>query len=171
MVTPLWILAMSVCFDCSNACWSVSSYLNLLLALSWSLKGSITLVVLNAYDTWFTNPNQDLKSVRFYGMGNSKLALRYFLHGFTVSFVISNPANSTSSWANRNLSGLRVIPCFPQTSSQLHVWKKLSSILLSHKTVSSTDFVFLGTSEVISLYLLVYSSLEAMYPCDAVWYL
>ena len=32
--------------------------------------------------------------------------LTYFLHGFTVSFVISNPANSTSSWANRNLSGL-----------------------------------------------------------------
>ncbi len=88
-----------------------------------------------------------------------------------MSFVISNPANPTSSCANRNLSGLRVIPCLPQTSSQLHAWKKFSLILSAHKRVSSTQFVFLGTSEVISSYLLVYPSPEAMYPCGAVRYL
>ena len=37
----------------------------------------------------------------------------YFLHGLTVSLVISKPANSTTSL---NLSGLRVIPCVQPVS-------------------------------------------------------
>ncbi len=46
----------------------------------------------------------------------------YFLHGLTVSLVISKPANSMSSLANLNLSGMRVIPCLPQMSNQLDAW-------------------------------------------------
>ena len=60
--------------------------------------------MLNAYDTWFTKPNQDITSVRLSGVGKSAMALMYFLHGRTMSLVISKPANSNSSLANLNLS-------------------------------------------------------------------
>ena len=62
--------------------------------LSRALNGSIAGVILKAYDTWFTRPNHDLTSVRFFGVG---MALVYFLQGFTVVGVILNPANSTLS--------------------------------------------------------------------------
>ena len=162
---------MMVNFDCSKACCSGMSQWNLLLGLSSSLKGSITSAMLKAYDTWFTKPNQDRTSVRLCGMGKSEMALIYFLHGRTVSLVISKPANSTSSLAKLNLSGLRVIPCLPQVSSQLAAWKKLSSIVSDHNRVSSTHLVLFVIDEVISSYLLVYPSPEAMYPCGAVRYL
>ena len=128
---------MMVSFDFSNACCSVSSQWNMLLGLSSCRKGSIMSAMLNAYDTWFTKPNHDLTSVRFCGVGKSAMALMYFLHGRTVSLVILKPANSTSSLANLNLSGFRVIPCPPQVSNQLDAWKKLSSIVSDHRRVSS----------------------------------
>ena len=78
------------------------------------------------------------------------MALIYFLHGLTVSLVISKPANSTSSLANLNFSGLRVIPCLPQVSNQLDAWKKLSSIVSDHSSASSTHLVLLGMDEMIS---------------------
>ena len=162
ILTPLWISSMMVSLDFSNACCSVSSQWNLLLGLSSSLKGSIVSAMLNAYDTWFTKPNQDLTSVRLCGVGKSEMALMYFLHGRTVSLVISKPANSTLSLAKLNFSGLRVIPCLPQVSNQLHAWKKLSSIVSDHRRVMSTHLVLFGMDEVISLYLLVYPSPEAM---------
>ena len=118
--------------------------------------------MLNVYDTWFTKPNQDLMSVRLCGVGKSAMALMYLLRGRTVLLVISKPANSTSSWAKRNFSRLRVIPCLPQVSSQFAAWKKLSSIVSDHNRVSSTYLVLLGMEEVISSYLLVYPSPEAM---------
>ena len=85
----------------------------------------------------------------------------YLLHGRTASLVILKPANSTVSAENLNFSGLRVIPCLPQVSSQLAAWKKLSSIVSDHRRVSSTHLVLFGMDEVIS-YLLVYPSPEAM---------
>ena len=108
---------MMVSFDFSNACCSVSFQWNMLLGLSSSRKGSIMSAMLNAYDTWFTKPNHDLTSVRFCGVGKSAMALMYFLHGRTMSLVISKPTNSTSSLANLNFSGFRVIPCLPQVST------------------------------------------------------
>ena len=101
-------------------------------------------------------------SVRFCGVGKSAMALMNFLQGRTLSLVILKPANSTSSWANLNFSGLRVMPCVPQIFSQLHAWKKLSSMLSDHRSVSSTHFVLFGMDAVISSYLLVYPSPEAM---------
>ena len=69
----------------------------------------------------------------------------YLLHGRTVSLVISKPANSTSSLANLNFSGLRVIPCLPQMSNQLDAWKKLSSMVSDHESVVHTSgFVWDG---------------------------
>ena len=55
-------------------------------------------------------PNHDRTSVREVGVGKSEMALVYFLHGRTVSLVISNPAKSTDSMVNLNLLGFRVIP-------------------------------------------------------------
>ena len=72
ILTPLRISSMIVTFDFSNACCSISSQWNLLLGLSSSLNGSIASVMLNAYDTWFTKPNQDLTSVRFCGVGSRR---------------------------------------------------------------------------------------------------
>ena len=156
ILTPLWISLMMVSFDFSNVCCSVSLHWNLLLGLSSSRKGSIVSAMLNAYDTWFTKPNQDLTSVRLCGVGKSEMALMYFLHGRTV-LVISKPANSTLSLANLNM-----IPCLPQVSNQLDAWKKLSSIVSDHRRVSSTHLVLFRMDEVISSYLLVYPSPEAM---------
>ena len=76
-------------------------------------------------------------SVRHHGVGKSAMALIYLLHGRTVSLVNSKPANSTMSWAKRNFSGLRVIPCIPQVSRQFVAWKKLSSIVFDHNRYHS----------------------------------
>ena len=55
------------------------------------------------------SPNLDLTSVRLVGVENSEMAFRYFRQRQTVLFVISNPANSTSSMANLNFSEFRVM--------------------------------------------------------------
>ena len=133
---------MMVSFNFCNACCSMSSQWNMLLGLSSSRKGSIVSAMLNAYDTWFTKLNQGLTSVRLCGVGKSAMTLMYFLHGRTVSSVISKPANSTLSLANLNFSGFRVIPCLSQVSNQLDAWKKLSSIVSDHRRVSSMQFGF-----------------------------
>ena len=83
-------------------------------------------------------------SVRPSGVGKSAIALMYLLHGRTVSLVILKPENSTSSWAKRNFSGLRVIPCVLHLSSQFAAWKKLSSIVSDQSRVSSTHLVLFG---------------------------
>ena len=84
-------------------------------------------------------------SVMLDGVGKSAIARWYFLQGFTSVRVISNPANSTSSWAKRNLSGLRDMPFLIQISSHSVVWWKASSIKLDHSRASSMHFVFLST--------------------------
>ena len=71
------------------------------------------------------SPNHERTSVMLAGVGKSLMALRYFLQGRTLLGVISNPANSTVSAPNTNLSGLRMIPFCPQRSSQSTAWKKL----------------------------------------------
>lgn len=78
--------------------------------------------MLNSKDTWLRSPNQERMSVMF--QGNSIMACRYFLHGLTLSHVISNPANSTVSCAKTNFSGLSVIPCRPHISSHSPAWKQ-----------------------------------------------
>ena len=115
-----------------------------------SRKGSIRSVILKAYETWLMSPNQDRMSVMFLGCGKSIIALRNFLHGLTLSAVISKSANSTVSCPKMNFSGLRVMPFLPHISSQLHAWKKLSSRLFDQRSVSSMHLVLFGTSAQIS---------------------
>ena len=76
-------------------------------------------VAAKAYDTWLIRPNLERMSVMLLGVGKWRMASRYFLHGRTLSPVISNPANSTVSAAKTNLVGFSVMPCLPQMSSQL----------------------------------------------------
>ena len=76
---------------------------------SWR-NGSIRSATEKAYDTWFSNPNHECTLVMVLGVGNSRIALRYCLHGLTLSGVISNPANSIVSHPKTNFSGLSVIP-------------------------------------------------------------
>ena len=90
------------------------------------------------------------------------MALRYFWQGRTVSFVISKPAKSTSSMANLNFSGFRVMPFRPHMSSHWDAWKKLSSMVYAHRRVSSMHFVLAGKVDTISSYLLEYPSPDAM---------
>ena len=61
------------------------------------------------------------------------------MHGVVDDF---KAYNSTSSLANLNFSGFRVIPRLPQVSKQLDAWKKLSSIVSDHRRVLSNAFVF-----------------------------
>ena len=100
-----------------NACWRASVHSKGVDGLSSDRNGSITSVMLNAYATWLIRPNHDRTSVKELGVGKSVIAFVYFLHGRTVSLVISNPANSTVSIANLNLLGLSVMPCRLQRSS------------------------------------------------------
>ena len=144
-----------VSLDSSNACCRHSSHLNGCDGLRRSRNGSMVVVMLKAYATWFTSPNHDRTSVRFFGVGKSLIARVNFWHGLTESAVISKPANSTLGDANWNFNGFRVMPCRPQRVSQLHAWWKLSSMVSAHRRVSSTHLVFCGTSDTISSYLLV----------------
>ena len=112
-------------------------------------------VMLNVYETWFTSPNQERTSVRFLGVGNSEIAWTYFLHGLTVVSVISKPANSTSSLAKQNFSGLRVIPFLPQISSHSAAFPYASAMLLDHRRASSMHFVFSVMWAMMPSYLLV----------------
>lgn len=123
IVTPSCMSPTMEAFDCSKACWCSSVHEKVSDGLSRALNGSIVGVMLKAYDTWFTRPNHDLASVRFFGVGKSWMALVYFLQGFTVVGVISNPANSTLSRAKRNFSGLSVTLFEPQTSSHSTAWR------------------------------------------------
>ena len=61
----------------------------------------------------------------FVGVGKLRIASRYFLQGQTLVEVISKPVNSTVSAPNTNLSGLRMMPLWPQLSSHSTAWKKL----------------------------------------------
>ena len=151
----LTISSMIVSFGFSNTACSCGFQWNLLCAFRSSRKGNIVLAILSAYDTWLTRPNQDLMSLKLCGVGKSYMALRYFLYGLTESFVISKPANSTSSSTKRKFSGLRVIPCLPQLSSQFAAWKKLSLIVSDHRRVLSIHLVLFGMEEPISSQRLV----------------
>ena len=109
-----------IVLDSSNSWVNVSSHTHYVPGLSRDLKGSIRSVILNAYNTWLTSPNQERTSVMLRGIGNSMMALRNRLHGCTESDVIWKPANSTMSWPNTNFSGLMVFPFHPHMSSHLH---------------------------------------------------
>ena len=79
------------------------------------------------------------------GVGKSAIACKYFLQGRTSVCVIMNPANSTTSWAKRNLSGLSIMPFLAQISSHSVAWWKASSIELDHSRASSMHLVFWAT--------------------------
>ena len=148
---------MMVSFDCLNACCSVSSQWNLLLGLSSSRKGSIVLAMLNAYNTWFTKPNQDLTSVRLCGVGKSEMAMMAWSHSVIGDFEVCK-----FNFVLNKSELLWIGPCLPQVSSQFNAWKKLSFIVSDHRRVSSMHLVLFGMDEVISSYIVVYPSPEAM---------
>ena len=81
-------------------------------------------------------------SVMPVGVGNSEMARRYFRQGLTSVLVISNPANSTSSWAKRNLLGLRVMPFLAQMSNHSVAWWNASSMESDQRRASSMHLVF-----------------------------
>ena len=117
ILTPSWILVQISVLEASNACCRSVLHVNGEDGLSRERKGDITDAMEKAYTTWLTWPNQARMSVMPVGVGNSEMALRYFRQGLTSVLVISNPANSTSSWVKRNLLGLRVMPFLEQLST------------------------------------------------------
>ena len=139
---------MRIAFATSSL--SSLSHLKGVPGLSNWRKGSMHSVAAKAYNTWFMSPNQEHTSVMFVGVGKLRIASRYFLHGRIWVEVISKPANSTVSAPNTKLSGLRMMPLWPQMSSHLTAWKKLSVGLLAQRSVSSMHLVLLGMLETIS---------------------
>ncbi|CAL4115972.1 unnamed protein product [Meganyctiphanes norvegica] len=125
-------------------------------------NGFIFSAMLNAYATWFTRPNQERMSVKLVGVGKPEIARKYLSPGQTSVMVILKPANSTSSDANVNLLGFRMMPLRPQSSRYCEVCEKLFSISLAHRRVSSTHLTLSLTSAVIASYRLVYASPDAM---------
>ena len=105
--------------DSLNILSRVSSQWNGVPGFNSSRNGNIRSAVAKAYEIWLTRPNQERMSVMLAGVGKLRMASRYFLQGRTLLGVISKPVNSTVSAPKTNLSGLRVIPWWPQRSSQV----------------------------------------------------
>ena len=108
--TPSSISSMITDCDSSNSSLSSLSHLKGVPGLGDWRKGSMRSVAVKAYDTWFMSPNQERTSVMFVGVGESRIASRYFLHGWTLVEVILKLANSIVSAPNTNLSGLKMMP-------------------------------------------------------------
>ena len=154
MRTPSSISLMITDLDSSKSWLSSSVHLNGVPGWSNWQNGSIRSSAAKAYETWLMSPNQERTSVLLAGFGKSRIASRYFLHGRTLLVVISNPANSTVSAPNSNLSGLSIIPLCPQRSNQSTAWKKLLLRSSAQRRVSLMHFVLSGTWETISSNLL-----------------
>ena len=119
MRTPSSISRMMTSLDSLNILSRVSSQWNGVPGFSSSQNGNIRSAVAKAYETWLTRPNQERMSVVLPGVGKLWMASKYFLQGRTLLGVISKPVNSTVSAPKTNLSGLRVMPWWPQRSSQV----------------------------------------------------
>ena len=144
ILTPSSISLTMTRFDSSKIDCSLVFQVNGVPGLRRRRKGSILWAMLKAYETWLTRPNHERMSVMFLRVGKSRMAWRYFQQGWTLSRVMSNPANSTLSAANTNLETLKVMPFFPQTSRYSTACQKLSSMESDHSRASSTHFVLLG---------------------------
>jgi len=120
---------------------------NVFFGFNSSLNSSILSVMLNAYVTWFTSPNHDRISVRFFGVGKSDIARRIAGDGRTLSGVISNPENSTVPDANTNFDGFWIIPFLPQVSSHRQVWKKLFSSVSDHRNAQFNTLILSSDAE------------------------
>ena len=118
MWTPSSISLMMTSLDSFNILSRVSSQWKGVPGFSSSLDGNIRSAVAKAYEIWLTRPNQEWMSVVLAGVGKLRMASRYFLQGRTLWGVISKPVNLTVSAPKTNLSGLRVIPWWPQRPSQ-----------------------------------------------------
>ena len=57
---------------------------------------------------------------------------------------MAKPTKSAASAPNTNISGLCIILCRPQGSSQRHVWKKLSSRVCVHNSCVIDAVGFVG---------------------------
>ena len=125
--------------EASNACCRSVLHVNGEDGLSRERKGDITDAMEKAYATWLTRPNQARMSV---GVGNSEMARRYFRQGLTSVLFISNPSNSTSSWAKWNLLGLRVMPFLAQMSNHSVAWWNASSMESDQRRASSMHLAF-----------------------------
>ena len=141
--TPSSISLIITDLDSSDSLLSSPSHLKGVPGLSNWRKDSMRSVAAKAYDTWFMSPNQERTLVMFVGVGKSRIASRYFLHGRTLVGVISKPPNSTVSDPNTNLSGLKMMPMWPQMSSHSTAWKKLLVRLSAQRSVSSMHLVLL----------------------------
>ena len=162
MRTPFLISRTLTALDSLKSWLSVSSQRNGVPGLSNWWDGSTQSVIAKTYDAWLMSPNKECMSIRLAGVGKLRMASRYFLHGCTLSGVISNPANSAVSAPSTNLSGLRIMPWHLQRSNQSTPWVKLSLRLSDQSRVSSTHLVLLGTCETISSNLLKKPSPDAM---------
>ena len=99
---PSFTRSMICALDFWNASSRLWSHTNLELGLTRSLKGCITGPSEKAQATWFTNPNHDLASVIFWGVGKSCIAESIDWEGATPEGVYCNPTNCTVSWQNCN---------------------------------------------------------------------
>ena len=138
--------------------------MNSVVGLRKARKGLITSVIEKAYDTWLTNPNQDLIPVMSLGWGKSCMASRKEVDGRTESDIISNPMNSTSFCPNVNFFLLKMIPCEEHSVRYWQVLKKISSKVESQSRVSSSNFVKFSKPATILSYRLVYLFPDAKKP-------
>ena len=142
--TPSSISSIITALVSSNSSLSSLYQLKSVPSLSDWQKGSMGSVAAKAYDTWFMSPNQEHTPVMSVGVGRSRVASKYFLHGWTLMEVILKLANSAVSASNTNLLGLRMIPLWPQMLSHSTAWKKLSVRLSAQRSMSSMHLVLFG---------------------------
>ena len=106
MRTPSSISLMMAALDSLKRLLRVSSQWNGMPGFSSSRNGSMRSAIANAYETWFTSPNQERMSFVFVGVGKFQMASRYLLQGCTLSGVISKPVKFHSVRPEDELVGV-----------------------------------------------------------------
>ena len=101
---------MIICFESANNLSRVSFNANVWLCLTKSLNGVIIGLKEYLHATWLTSPNQEHSSVMFCGFRKSFIAVKILSVGAIPFGVIFNPANSTVSRQNSNLSAFNTMP-------------------------------------------------------------
>ena len=143
----------------SKLLWRSCIHRNWIFGLSRCLIGAMTSVLLKAYDTCSTNPNQLLTPDMSQGLSTSKIHWSRAGPGATPSSVISNPRYSSLLFPKFSFFLFKMIPAFPHSVRYSQVLWKDSSIVSAqmmcrlHTCYDSQNLVWLCQPICVGVFL------------------